>query len=72
MNQDKSFTINKKNKIIANNKKPTINMAAPLQMPLIAPFDPSDEPSSIAQRWQKWVKSFHYCLVAYGITNATR
>ena len=47
-------------------------MAAPLQMPLIAPFIPSGEPSSIAQRWQKWVKSLYYCLGAYGITDGTR
>ena len=46
-------------------------MAAPLQMSLISPFISSSEPSSVAQRWRKCVKSFHYCLGAYGITDAT-
>ena len=41
-------------------------------MPLIAPFISSSEPSSVTQRWLKCVKSFHYCLGAYGITDATR
>ena len=53
-------------------KSHTKKMAAPLQMPLIAPFIPSGKTSSVAQRWQKLVKSFHYCLRAYGITDATR
>ena len=41
-------------------------------MPFIAPFIlASGEPLFVVQRWQKWVKLFHYGLRC-GITDATR
>ena len=47
-------------------------MAAQLQIPMISAFSPAGEPSTVAQRWQKWVKSFQYFITASGITDGDR
>jgi len=43
-----------------------------LQIQAVAPFKPAGEPSSIAQRWTRWRKSFEYFLIASGVTNRPR
>jgi len=43
-----------------------------IQIPSIAPFDPSGDPTSTAQRWEKWVKSFQYFVIASNINNNDR
>ena len=46
--------------------------AASLGVPTIAPFKPKGEPTSVAQRWEKWIKSFNYFVDATGIENENR
>lgn len=41
----------------------------PIQLPAISSFDPSGDPTTISQRWNKWKKSFVYFIQASGITN---
>ena len=36
------------------------------------PFSPRGEPSSVAQRWEKWKKAFEYFVIASGITDDGR
>ena len=43
-------------------------MATALQLPAPAAFDPSGDPTGIAQRWVKWKTSFTYFISACGIT----
>ena len=43
-----------------------------LQIQAVPPFKPTGEPSSVAQRWTHWRKSFEYFLIASGITDGTR
>ena len=45
---------------------------ANLGVPTIPPFKPKGEPTSVAQRWEKWIKSFNYFVDASGITNDNR
>lgn len=47
-------------------------MAAQLQIPSIAPFSPTGEPTSIAERWDKWKKSIEYFILASGIKKEER
>ena len=41
----------------------------PIQLPTVPSFDPSGDPNTISQRWNKWKKSFVYYIEASGITN---
>ena len=43
-----------------------------LQIPSVAQFPPRREPSSVAQHWTKWKKSFQYFLNAPGTTTEVR
>ena len=43
-----------------------------IQIPSIAPFDPTEDTTSTAQRWEKWVKSFQYFVIASNINNNER
>lgn len=43
--------------------------AIPVQLPALRQFDPKGEPSTLAQRWEKWRKSFSYFIEASGIVN---
>jgi len=43
-----------------------------LQLPGIEKFKPNSEPTSVAQRWKRWVKSFEYFIIASGISNDNR
>ena len=45
---------------------------AQLQIPAVATFDPHGEPTSVAQRWDKWKKAFEYFVIASGITDDNR
>lgn len=45
---------------------------AQIQLPTIPAFRPTGDPTSISQRFQKWVKSFQYFLGASGITDDAR
>ena len=40
-----------------------------IQIPSIAPFDPTGDATSTAQRWEKWVKSFQYFFISSNINN---
>ena len=42
---------------------------APIQLPAVPSFDPSGDPNTISQKWNKWKKSFVYYIEASGITN---
>ena len=37
------------------------------QIPAVSPFNCHGEPSTISQRWEKWVKSFTYFIKASGV-----
>lgn len=42
------------------------------QIPSIAHFDPTGDPNSTAQRWEKWLKSFQYFIIASNINEDQR
>ena len=44
----------------------------PLDVTQPPPFSVTQEPSSVASRWKKWIKSFKFYLEATGITNAVQ
>jgi len=44
-------------------------MAVPIHVTLIPPFDQHGELSSVAHRWQKWLKSFNLFADASGCKN---
>ena len=41
----------------------------PIQLAAVPSFDPSGDPNTISQRWNKCKKSFVYCIEASRITN---
>ena len=43
-----------------------------LQLSGIEKFKPNGEPTSVAQRWERWIKSFEYFITASGITGEAR
>ena len=47
-------------------------MATALQLPAPSYFDPTGEPTSISQRWQRWKTSFQYFITASGLTDDTQ
>ena len=44
-------------------------MAVAIHVNPVPPFDPHSEPSSVSQRWKKWVKSFELFAAASGCTD---
>ena len=46
-----------------------LTMAVPIHVTPIPPFDPHGELSSVAHRWQKWLKSFNLFANAAGCKN---
>ena len=46
--------------------------AANLGIPSTAPFNAKGEPTSVAQRWEKWLKQFQYFEDASRINNNSR
>ena len=47
-------------------------MAAQVQIPGVEPFNPHGEPTQVAQRWEKWKKSFEYLVKSSGIRDDDR
>ena len=45
---------------------------AQLQIPAVSSFQPHGDQNTVAQRWNKWKKSFNYLLAASGVTEGTR
>ena len=45
---------------------------ANLGIPSTAPFDAKEEPTSVAQRWEKWLKQFQYFEDASRINNNSK
>jgi len=43
-----------------------------IQLPAIENFKPNGEPTSVAQRWERWLKSFEYFVIASGVTSENR
>ena len=43
-------------------------MAARIELSLLPPFDPVNDPSSLSQRWKQWTKRFQTYLVALNVT----
>lgn len=44
-------------------------MAMRVDLPLLLPFDPLSDHSSLSQRWKSWIKRFKTYLVAANITD---
>lgn len=47
-------------------------MAQAFQLASPAPFDPTGDPTSVAQRWKRWRTSFEYFITASGIVDDTQ